>query len=573
MNQLSARMLTWLGTAALFGALGCATYLPSTLPYAGICRPYLPPVLPPPPRSPETLPQPPAPEEQLPPPRREPAQPDEAPPKDDPQTEASAKPVRRLDEPLTLYEVLQSVQSSFPLLLAIQQERAIAAGQRLSAEGAFDLNLRLRGWSQDGTFESNRLDLGLEQPTPLYGTTFFGGYRFGFGEFPVYYGDRLTADGGEFRAGVQIPLLRDGPIDRRRAALRQAQIAESLADPLIQRARIDFLRDAAKLYWNWVAAGEQYRVAEQLLRLAEDRQAGFEEQFRRGQIAEFVVVDNRRLIFERQGALIAAERRLQQAAFDLSLFLRDAEGNPITPPASRLPRILLTEELPAPRSELLAQDIETAYRFRPELARFALLKEQATVDLRLAENQTWPALNAQVFGAQDVGKGKKETGIFALDRSVLEGSVVFEVPLQRREAQGRVRTAEAILMQLLAQERFTRDRISVEVQDAISNLDRTYQRWLRARDEQRVAQLVAELEFQRFQQGQSNLLEVNLRELTAAGAQAKVIDAAADYARALADYRAALGLDAVTDPSRDQVPPPGADWDFWSSLWPLGRCP
>lgn len=580
MSFVWARTLGLAGMVGLSGLAGCFTFLPSKLPYAGICRPYLPPALPPPPEPAQTLPAAPPPEEQLPPPRPErppmgEVPPGDAPEKKEPQKpEAPAQPTRRQDEPLSLYEVLQSVQSSFPLLLAIQQERAIAAGQRLSAEGAFDLNLRLQGWSQDGTFESNRLNLGLEQPTPLYGTTLFGGYRFGFGEFPVYYGDRLTADGGEFRAGVQIPLLRDGPIDRRRAALRQAQIAESLADPLIQRARIDFLRDAAKAYWNWVAAGEQYRVAEALLKLAQDRQEGFEIQFRAGQISEFVVVDNRRLIYERQGALIFAERRLQQAAFDLSLFLRDAEGNPVTPPASRLPRnLLLDEELPRPRTELLAQDIETAYRFRPELTRFTLLKERAAVDLRLAENQTWPALNAQVFGSQDVGKGKKATGIFALDRSVLEGSVVFEVPLQRREAQGRVRTVEAILMQLLAQERFARDRISVEVQDAISALDRTYERWLRARDEQKVAQLVAELEFERFRQGQSTLLDVNLRELAAAGAQAKVIDAAADYARALADFRAALGLDAATDPSRAGVPPPGADWDFWSSLWPIGPCP
>lgn len=576
MNFVSARMLSLVLVAAITGLAGCFTFLPSRLPYAGICRPYLPPALPPPPPPAVGLPASPEPEEQLPPPRPEP----QPKPAEDSERKAEqpsppppAQPARSLEEPLTLYEVLRSVQASFPLLLAIQQERAIAAGQRLSAEGAFDLNFRLRGWSQDGTFENHRLDVGLEQPTPLYGTTLFGGYRFGFGDFPVYYGDRLTADGGEFRAGVQIPLLRDGPIDRRRAALRQAQIAESLADPLIQQARIDFLRDAAKAYWNWVAAGEQYRVAEALLKLALDRQAGFEEQFRLGAIAEFVVVDNRRLIFERQGALVAAERRLQQAAFDLSLFLRDAEGNPVTPSVSQLPRnLLLQEDLPRPRTELLAQDIETAYRFRPELTRFALLKERATVDLRLAENQTWPALNAQVFGAQDVGKGKQETGVFALDRSVLEGSVVFEVPLQRREAQGRVRTAEAILMQLLAQERFVRDRISVEVQDAVSALDRTYERWLRARDEQRVAARVAELEFERFRQGQSTLLDVNLRELAAAGAQAKVIDAAADFARALADYRAALGLDAATDPSRDLIPP-GGDWDFWSSLLPIGPCP
>jgi outer membrane protein TolC len=66
-------------------------------------------------------------------------------------------------------------------------------------------------------------------------------------------------------------------------------------------------------------------------------------------------------------------------------------------------------------------------------------------------------------------------------------------------------------------------------------------RW--AREEQKVARRVAELEEERFRKGQSNLLEVNLRELAAAGAQIKVVDALADYFRALTDYRAALGLD------------------------------
>jgi outer membrane protein TolC len=243
--------------------------------------------------------------------------------------------------------------------------------------------------------------------------------------------------------------------------------------------------------------------------------------------------------------LLAADRRVQQAAFELSLFLRDAEGNPIVPPSSRLPRNLLVDEPPKPETELLQQDIETAYRLRPELARFQLLKERVTVDLRLAENQTFPALNAQVFGSQDVGYGKKATGIFALDRSVLEGSVVLEVPLQRREAQGRVRAAQAALLQLLAQERFARDQIRAEVQDVVSALDRTYERLQRAKQEQQVARRVADLELERFRKGQSTLLEVNLRELAAAGAQAKVIDALAEYARAIADHRAALGIDAA----------------------------
>lgn len=550
------------GLAAVAVAEGCGVKYPAARPYAGIHRPYLPPELPPPPPPATSLPEPPPAPEELPPPA-DPAEPTTPPAPQPAESEPLPVPTTEFllspdQSPLTLEEVLASADQSFPLLLAIQQERAIAAGQRLAAEGAFDLNVRLRGSLQDGTFEGNRLDLALDRPTTFYGTSLFAGYRLGVGDFPVYYGDRLTAEGGELRAGVQVPLWRDGPIDRRRAALRQAQITQSLAEPAIQRARIDVLRAAARAYWNWAAAGEQYRVAEALLRLARDRQAGFEEQFRLGQVAEFVVVDNRRLIYEREGALLAAERRWQQTAFELSLYLRDAEGNPLLPPASRLPGKLLSEELVPPRTERLAEDIQTAYRYRPELVRFRLLKERVAVDLRLAENQTWPALNVQLAGAQDVGPGKQATGIFALDRSLLEGSVLMDVPLQRREALGRLRTAQSTLAQLLAQEKFAQDQIGVEVQDAVSALDRTYYRWLRARDEQRVAQQVAELERERFRLGQSNLLEVNLRELAAAGAQAKVIDAAADYARALADHRAALGLDALPDLAGEGVLPPDA---------------
>jgi outer membrane protein TolC len=519
--------------ALLEGSTGPAGCL--DVPPAGIYDPIAPPSLPPPPAPADDLPAPPTPA--APPPSTATQDGEEKTPVLPPPREVP--PAGTLD----LAEVLQSVDQHFPLLLAARQERDIAFGQRIAAEGAFDLNLRTRGTTQSGTFPNNRLDAYLEQPTPLYGVNFFGGYRFGFGDFPVYYGDRQTADGGEFRGGVVVPLLRDGPIDKRRATLRQAQIGEALTDPLVQRARIDHFRAAARAYWNWVGAGAQYQVTEALLRLARDRQAGLEEQFKRGQIAEFVVIDNRRLIVEREGALIAAERRLQQAAFELSLYLRDPEGNPVVPQACQLPASFAEREPTPPGAEQLRADVETAYNLRPELVRFELLKERTAVDLGLAENQAYPTLNAVISGAQDVGKGKKSSDIFALDRSVFEASLLLEVPLQRREARGRIEEARAKMMQLLAEERFARDRITTEVQDAVSNLDRTYQRLGRAREEQRIANRVAELELERFRKGQGTLLEVNLRELASAGAQAKVVEALADYFRALADYRAALGLD------------------------------
>lgn len=451
--------------------------------------------------------------------------------------------------PLELDEVLQSVQTNFPLLLAIEQERSIAAGNRLAATGAFDLNLKSRGIVQEGTFENQRMDFLAEQPTLIQGVSVFTGYRFGYGNFPVYYGDRKTADGGELRAGVQVPLLKDAAIDRRRATLRQARITEQMAEPTIQRARIDYLRNAAKAYWNWAAAGRQYTIARALIKLASDRQTGFEEQFRRGQIAEFVVIDNRRLIVEREGVLVAAERRLQQTALELSLYYRDADANPCVPSSDRLPMIRPDGIVPPNGKERLASEIEVALRQRPELARFRLLKERIAVDQQLAENQLNPSLNAVIAGAQDVGAGKNAEGIFALDRSNYEAALVMEVPLQRRDASGKMQAARAGMTQAVTQERYARDQVVVEVQDATSNLDRAYERLQLARKEGEIAQRVAELERARFEKGQGTLLEVNLRELAAAAAQAKVIDTFADVQRAHADLRAAVGNDALLDSS------------------------
>lgn len=529
----------FLGLVLVTAGLGCSTsdLIP---PDAGIHHPIRPPALPPAPTPPAQLPAPPVRKTEPPETKKENA-------KDKESTKnLKVLPAPRMGLPegiLELSEVMESVKEHFPLLLAVEQERVIASGQRLASEGAFDLNLRAQGIAQGGTFPSNRFNLVAEQATPFYGLSVFSGYRTGIGDFPVYYGERLTADGGEFRAGVVIPLLKDGPVDRRRAALRQAQIAESLADPVVQRARIDFIRAAARAYWNWIAAGDQYRVAESLLRIASERQAGFEEQFKQGQIAEFVVIDNQRLIAEREGTLIGADRRFQQTSFDLSLFLRDQVGDPVVPTASRLPQGFTDQQPSLPSTKQLREDIEMAYGLRPELVRFALLKERVAVDLRLAQNQALPSLNAAVVGSQDTGKGKDSPGIFALERSAVEASLLLEVPLQRREAIGRARAARASMTQLLGQERFARDQISAEVQDAVSNLDRTYQRLHRAREEHRIARRVAELEMERFRKGQGNLLEVNLRELAAAGAEVKVIDALADFFRAQADHQAALGLD------------------------------
>lgn len=463
-------------------------------------------------------------------------------------------------QPLVLEEVIASVETNFPLLLAAVQEQGITSGQLLAAQGAFDLNLRAREFWQLGTFESHRINVGVDQNTAWNGMSYFAGYRHSVGDFPIYYGDRKTGDGGEFRAGVLIPLLAGCTIDKRRATLQQAAITRAMADPLLAAQRLDFVRAASRSYWTWVATGRRYQVAQSVLKIAEDRDKQLAELVQRGAVAEIERTDNQRVIVERQARLLAAERAWQQASIALSLYLRGPSAEPQIPSATRLPQEV-AEPQPIDRA-LVAQDLEIALQQRPELQRLRLQRDRTAVELELAKNQMLPGLNLGLEGAQDVGQGSSfsKTPLVTgtqLDRTTYVASLQFDLPLQQRDAKGRAQAAQAALAQIGFQEQFQRDRIAADLQDAASALELTFELLKKARENLAVARKVELGERERFTRGQGTIVILNLRELVAAEAAFAEVDALAEYYRSLADYRAAVGLDAGPQgnvPFRSQAP-------------------
>ena len=121
---------------------------------------------------------------------------------------------------LSLEEVLASVERHYPPLRAALQDLPIAEADYLAAQGRFDLVLRsIIDSNNFGYYESRRFDLWAEQPTTLWGATFFSGYQVSGGSFPDYDGKFQTNGAGEYRAGMRLPLMRDRAVDGRRADL------------------------------------------------------------------------------------------------------------------------------------------------------------------------------------------------------------------------------------------------------------------------------------------------------------------------------------------------------------------
>jgi len=436
--------------------------------------------------------------------------------------------------------VIDSVYASYPLLEAAFLSRAIADGEMLSARGAFDLKLTGGGTSGPlGFYKTNRFGTGASQPL-FSGGEIFGGYKIGRGNFQPWFGERETNNGGEFSAGIAVPLAQNRQTDARRAAFFRATYGRNAVEPGIQTQIIAFVWEASYSYWQWVAAGQNHQIARSLLEIAQQRNDGLRKRVNAGDLAPIELTDNRRLIVSRQAALIDARRKLQQSAIKLSLFLRTPEGRPTIPSEDQLPAVF--PEAASVDFERMDGDIQRAMSNRPELRFLDFSRRQFEVDLAQARNLYLPEVDAVLFTSQDTGAAA--SSIRDKTPFELEASLQVSVPLQRRKALGKIQSIEGKIAQLSAKVGFTQDKIATDVQEVYAALLAAIQRIARARESLELARTMEQAERRKFDLGDSNLLVVNLREKATADAARTVLQAMLDYFQAQADYRAAMALDA-----------------------------
>lgn len=444
---------------------------------------------------------------------------------------------------LTLEAILAPLGGSYPPLEAASRDVALAEAEAMAAAGGFDPAWRTRAAGVPiGGYPQFRLDSVVEQPLPWLGLTAFGGYRLGTGSFAVYDGKLETNEGGELRAGVAMPLFRNGPIDRRRTTLLRAEAGLVAARAAMRQQQLDASRLAAHRYWDWVGAGRKLAVGRALLAIAVQRDKALAAMVASGQTAAIEQVENERAVLQREAQVLGAERALAQAAIELSLFHRDGRGRPSLPSPDSLPVGL--PMAPSPAVTDLEAALSRAQAWRPEPARLAAQRAQAQVELEWAENQLLPGLDLSVTGAQDLGAGSAVRAV-----PELEAGVGLDVPLVNRAGRGRLEVARAGVEKLRSLERFARDRVTAEVQDAHSALELASRRVQVAERELALSRRLEVAERDRFALGEGTLFLVNIREQATADAESRLIDARVDLLKSFASYQAAIGDGADRAPA------------------------
>ena len=450
---------------------------------------------------------------------------------DEPAVEGSSEFVQ-------LEDVISSVLSTFPMVRVAALQFNVAQGKITSAEGAFDT--KLKGSTENGPlgfYETYRHSVGAVQPL-AYGGEVFGGYRVGRGVFQPWYQERQTNEGGEFKAGLSVPLSRNAGIDTRRANVRKAGLDLSAADPQFRGEVILTVRAASEAYWRWVAAAAQQNIAEQVLALATTRNDGLAEEVRMGAKAPPVLKDNRRSILSREAKLIDTQRKVSQTAAKLSIYLRMSDGTPLLPTSDQVPGF----PSPGQPDEAWQNNlIQQAIQSRPELTELDLTIERIDVEISEAGNDLLPNVNAILIGSQDMGEPtskKRDKSEFEL-----EAGLMVDVPLQRRKAKGKLTSLEAKRAQLVEKRRLSEDKIRTDIAIAFAAIKAAYERVQRTTEARDLADYMAEVEREKFDAGESDLLKVALREEQAAESAGKAIDAQLEYQLGLAQLRAAAGID------------------------------
>lgn len=441
---------------------------------------------------------------------------------------------------ISLEQVLSSVTTCYPEIEIAIGEIQSANGRALATQGAFDDVFSGHSISQPlGFYQTYQNGVGITKPL-FWGGELKSTYRIGDGNFEPWFGERETNEGGEFKVGFSLPLLKDLEIDKRRTELFAAELQRTQVANNVDARLLQFQRMATQSYWGWVASGRAIEIQQRLLDLAKDRVRNIEERIKEDDLAPIARIDNDRFIAKRKLSIIKANVAFTAASIKLSMFWRDNACVPVIAKADQLPaNFPVAVEL---TDQQLQNGILSALEVRPELDEIKAQRQETLVKLQYARNLTLPKVDLKGFAGQDVGGETSSKG----DKTPfeLQLGVLAEVPLQRREGLGKIEEAQGKLVQLDAKLRFATDKIRAEVQDAAAAVNAAFRAIEQSKKNVELNLESLRLAKIQFEAGDIDLLNLNFYEVAVADAELELLESEYKYFFFRAIYETAIRRNA-----------------------------
>lgn len=376
-----------------------------------------------------------------------------------------------------------------------------------------------------------------------FGADVKAGFERGVGTF--VNPENATAPVGLSYVGLSVPLAQGLLMDERRAAVRQAQALQGLAEAERRGALNKLLLQAAKDYWEWDLAYQRQEFLRQNAELADVRFRAVRERVRFGDLAAIDSVEALTELQNRQAALVQAQVQWQNATLQLSNYLWDEQQQPRELPADVRP-----QALPGPAgwralpADSLVALTELAQRLHPELQKSRAKLLQLGMERRLLTNKLLPKLTLDYNLLQAGRPFNPETGA-DFSGSYLQNNyklgVSFAYPLLLRQERAKLQLNRLKL-------RETELDLQQDARDIQTGVRAVANEWeaLRAQlalQEQVVlnAERLRRGEQIRFENGESSVFLLNAREAGLVTARVKLAELQAKYAQTQATLRWAAG--------------------------------
>ncbi|MCH7415520.1 TolC family protein [Belliella sp. R4-6] len=155
--------------------------------------------------------------------------------------------------------------------------------------------------------------------------------------------ERTVPNNGLIAAGASVNLGQGLFIDRRRAALRQAEIYLDVTQTERQQILNDLYFDASAAYWDWSAAYQNMVILEESVELAEIRFEGIKTSFIQGDLPAIDTIEAYTQVMNRIYRFQSAQIDYFNASQELETFLWDEEDNPMNIALSTFPENVLNQ--------------------------------------------------------------------------------------------------------------------------------------------------------------------------------------------------------------------------------------
>ncbi len=451
------------------------------------------------------------------------------------QTEQDTTTVFKFDEFYAL------VLSNHPVVKQAELLPQQAAQEIRLARGSFDPKLE-GSWSFkdfDETEYYNILDVSLKIPLWFPVDPKVGVER---NRGTYLNRERTISDATNNRqiyAGVSVPIGQGLFIDQRRATVRQARLMQDMAEADQIKEINKILLTAAKDYWEWYYAYNNYVLMQQSITIAQDIYDRTKMAFDYGEAAAMDTVQARITLLQRITALQQANIDRIRASLALSVHLWDLNGAPLD-----LEDNVRPEELPLTdfRRDVLNQLVELARQNHPEIRKIDLKNRSLLVDRDLARENLKPRLDFNYYLLDQPFDPQGEQNNFMISDNYKLG-VDFAFPIFLRKERAKLNQTRL----KLTDNRFERDFVEREIINSINgqfNAVLTTAEILRQQQEMvNNYQLILDAERLNLENGESDLFEINVQIEKLIESQSKLLKLRSTYQKDIATLYWAAGIE------------------------------